>query len=75
MVSKARVELYIGASDGELNKKRYDSLFSRKEEIEKEYGEPWSGITKRAGNNTTFVRGHKSVGLKMRRIGLRFSMT
>jgi len=61
LVSKARVELYIGASDGELNKKRYDYLFSKKEQIEKEYGEPLEWNYKK-GRQQHYFRSWSQVG-------------
>lgn len=36
----ARMEIYINSGDRELNKKVFDYLYSRKDEIESEYGNP-----------------------------------
>lgn len=40
MISKARTELFLCSPDGELNKKRFEQLHSKREVIETEYGEP-----------------------------------
>lgn len=43
----ARVEIYFGSSDKEQNKAVFDYLFSKKDEIESEYGMPliWERLT------------------------------
>ena len=47
--------------DGELNKKRYDYLFSKKEQIEKEYGEPLEWNYKK-GRQQHYFRSWSQVG-------------
>jgi hypothetical protein len=47
--NRIRVELYIDFSDVEKNKRFFDALFLRKEEIEKKYGQPlqWERLDER----------------------------
>jgi hypothetical protein len=61
MVSKARVELYMGSSNGDLNKKRFDYLFSNKGEIEQQFGEQLEWNYKE-GRQQHYIRSWSQVG-------------
>ena len=43
----ARIEIYFNSGNKDTNKKVYDYLYSRKDEVEKEYGQPltWQRLT------------------------------
>lgn len=56
--SSLKVELYLGASDAELNSSRLEALYERKIEIEKLFGEPltWEELDGRKATRVAFYR-------------------
>jgi hypothetical protein len=56
--SKLKVELYLGASDADLNSARLEALYERKTEIEREFGEPlsWEELEGRKAARFAFYR-------------------
>lgn len=56
--SKLKVELYLGASEGELNSARLEALYERKTEIEALFGEPlsWEELDGRKATRIAFYR-------------------
>jgi len=56
--SNLKVELYLGASDAELNAARLESLYERKEEIEQVFGEglTWEELEGRKAARVAFYR-------------------
>ena len=49
LIDKARIELYIDTGNAEANQKIFEELLSRKDEIEKVFGEPldWQALERR----------------------------
>jgi hypothetical protein len=56
--SKLKVELYLGASEGELNSARLEALYERKTEIEALFGHPlsWEELDGRKATRVAFYR-------------------
>ena len=57
----ARIEFYFNSSDGELNLERYNYLFTKKHEIERDYGEPLSWDYKE-GRKQTCIKAFIKIG-------------
>lgn len=56
--SNLKVELYLGASDAEINSARLEALYERKNEIERLFGEPlsWEELEGRKAARVAFYR-------------------